>query len=626
MAKDTISLRNKSIPEISKKKSVKDYIDIDQTVLEPSPQRIRNILTLEERVAAIEAYDCRPMYTKVAKMFNCSWEQIKNIIANRDAIMEFYMATRSAETQNDSNRLELRSRKIRFLGECLYEYIQRAQFHTKAHITEELLRMKAIEFRDIIQIDNFMPNKAWINHFKATYNFSLSNRQIMITRTPPTSLDLKDIMTYCTKNKAKAEASSPNEVEDRESDLYRTATRIAISGENEAALQEMKQRRLRKINFLKKTLFEYWQRARHHHKMRMNENSLRKVAFELKEMLKIDNFYPDKEWLTQYITVIYPAMLKQAQDTRSPPLSLDLKDILSYCSRQENKKQAPSTITLAPKEATQQWESAQQAATTSTTTTTPLVQIHTFNLRRNDEGVKQAGAQSATTNAKPPTTTTMPATKIKEEIIDLDADEEEQDVKPDINELVPPPPSPTTTSATAVEANKRRKTATPPAITLTIQTGQQQHAAKTSTSHGAQLPALRVVSLSELVPPLAPLPRTASPATLPLNHTTEITQTSIRRKRPNSEASFTHQPLKIQKIESIGVQIIEPPAHSPGHWSEHSDGDEEELPKHVTNYTDALKLLKPLEEFAMLEENYRVIGLISQLEEIFKHPPPKEDN
>ncbi|XP_018786182.1 PREDICTED: uncharacterized protein LOC108967316 [Bactrocera latifrons] len=619
MAKDTISLRNKSIPEISKKKSVKDYIDIDQTILEPSPQRIRNILTLEERVAAIEAYDCRPMYTKVAKMFNCSWEQIKNIIANRDAIMEFYMATRSAETQNDSNRLELRSRKIRFLGECLYEYIQRAQFHTKAHITEELLRMKAIEFRDIIQIDDFMPNKAWINHFKATYNFSLSNRQITITRTPPTSLDLKDIMTYCTKNKAKADASSPSAIEDRESDLYRTATRIAISGENEAALQEMKQRRLRKINFLKKTLFEYWQRARHHHKMRMNENSLRKVAFELKEMLKIDNFYPDKEWLTQYITVIYPTMLKQAQDMRPPPLSLDLKDILSYCSRQENKKQAPSTITLAPKEIAQQ---------PTATTTTPLVQIHTFNLRRNNEACKSTGAQIAT-SAKSATTTTTLATKIKVEVIDLDADEEEQDVKPNISELVPPPPSPTTATATAVETNKRRRIPTPPATPLTRQTVQQQQAAPTTTSHAAQLPALRVVSLSELVPPLSPLLKTASPPTSQTNNTPtpEITQTiSLSRKRRSSEASFSHQPLKIQKIESIGVPVTERNVHSPGHWSEHSDHDEEELPKHVTNYTDALKLLKPLEEFAMLEENYRVIGLISQLEEIFKHPPPKEDN
>uniref|UniRef100_W8ARK6 HTH CENPB-type domain-containing protein n=1 Tax=Ceratitis capitata TaxID=7213 RepID=W8ARK6_CERCA len=623
-------------------KSAKDYIDIDQTVLEPSPQRIRNILTLEERVAAIEAYDCRPMYTKVAKMFNCSWEQIKNIIANRDAIMEFYMATRNAETQNDTNRVEVRSRKISFLGECLYEYIQRAQFHTKAHITEDLLRMKAIEFREMIQIDNFMPNKTWINHFKATYNFSLSNRQITITRTPPMSLDLKDIMTYCTKNKAKV--STANQVlsglESRESDLYRTTTRIAISGENEAALQEMKQRRLRKINFLKKTLFEYWQRASHHHKMRMNENSLRKVAFELKEMLKIDNFYPSKEWLNNYITVTYPTMLSQTDDTRPPPLSLDLKDILSFCSRQENKKQAPSTITLAPKEATQQ-QQVSRTATTTPPVTAPLVQIHTFNLHRNDdvgahERMPYPTAIAKTTATATTTTTRTLPTKIKEEVIDLDADEEEQDIKPNVHELVPPPETPEAAGGeTKITATK----ATINTIALINEKQQQKvNLNAENCSSIQQLPALRVVSLSTLVPPpLAPLPAGTLPTiTLPTasqqisspvaTQAAALLETAINsRKRPSVEIDFPHQPLKIHKIESIGAQIIDKPIPSPGHWSEHSDPEEEELPRHVKNYKDALKLLKPLEEFAMLEENYRVIGLISQLEDIFKHPPHKDD-
>ncbi|XP_053956728.1 uncharacterized protein LOC128862237 [Anastrepha ludens] len=610
--KDTASFKDKLIPEIGRKKSGKDYINIDQTVLEPSPQRIRNILTLEERVAAIEAYDCRPMYTKVAKMFNCSWEQIKNIIANRDAIMEFYMATRSAETQNDPNRLEVRSRKIRFLGECLYEYIQRAQFHTKANVTEELLRMKAIEFRDIIQIDNFMPNKAWINHFKATYNFSLSNRQITITRRPPTSLDLKDIMTYCTKNKAKTETAnqvSPVE-ESRESDLYRTTTRIAISGENEAALQEMKQRRLRKISFLTKALFEYWQRARHHHKMRMNENSLRKVSFELKEMLKIDNFYPDKEWLNHYITVTYPAMCKESHDSRPPPLSLDLKDILSYCSRQENKKQAPSTITLAPKETSKQW--AGDATLNTTTTTAPLVQIHTFNLRRSDESTTPRTQILIPSPKQPPSTLVA---KIKEEIVELDEDDEEdQDVKPSLNELLPTPASP------AVPAVKSQSKV--PLTTVAVAAGQEAQRETNITDSGSQIPALRVVSLSELVPPLAPLPA----ATLATASDSQTKTANPSKKRQHSDKPInTHQPLKIQKIESIGVHV-EQTVHSPGHWSEHSDREEEELPRHVTNYKDALKLLKPLEEFAMLEENYRVIGLISQLEKIFKQPPQKEDN
>ncbi|EDW31218.1 GL20834 [Drosophila persimilis] len=56
--------------------------------------RIRNVLTLEERVAVIRQYDILPMYSKIAKNFNCSWEQIKSIVSNREAIMEFYEASR----------------------------------------------------------------------------------------------------------------------------------------------------------------------------------------------------------------------------------------------------------------------------------------------------------------------------------------------------------------------------------------------------------------------------------------------------------------------------------------------------------------------------------------------------
>ncbi|XP_067642570.1 uncharacterized protein [Eurosta solidaginis] len=728
---DRVSFKDKSLTEISRKKvnNAKDYTDIDQTVLEPSPQRIRNILTLEERVAAIEAYDCRPMYTKVAKMFNCSWEQIKNIIANRDAIMEFYVATRATESHIDPRGCEARSRKISFLGECLYEYIQRAQFHLKTNITEELLRMKAIEFRDIIQIDNFMPNKAWINHFKAEYNFSLSNRQITITRTPPTSLDLKDIMTYCTRNKGKLEempqpATVPIIPANRESsDLYRTTTRISVSDDNEAAMQEIKQRRLRKMNFLTKALYEYANRAKYHQKMRMCESALRKVAFDLKEMLKIDNFYPDKGWLHHFINVTYPNMLDESPIlTGPPPLSLDLKDILSYCGRQEHKKQASSTITLKPKEQTVVTKAAIAATPPATVIQTPLVQIHTFNLRRNDESATlttRSSPQASATCVKP-----IVACKIKDEVIELDAaiaeckdkqarmkveQEEERDVKPNLNELLASsktPAAPAKSNEAPVPKPIITTGSTKPPATVTLKKSDEQQKSTNVTNDSSACP-LRVVSLSELVPSPSPAPaptviptaielsrstivptkttlstttiiqtKTTLPTakiisttpplptslTLPTTTTvlptkstlvtvnathvsrasppgatrtaaaisTAIKSTSLttpcsKQKRRSSDSIFPHQPLKLQKMENVSDQVVQT-AHSPGHWSEHSDPDDEQLPKHVTNYKDALKLLKPLEEFAMLEENYRVIGLISQLEDIFKHPPKKADS
>ncbi|TMW44499.1 hypothetical protein DOY81_010421, partial [Sarcophaga bullata] len=133
--------------------TVNNHSDIDDNDVNPSPQRVRNILTLKERVAVIEAYDRRPMYTKVARMFNCSWEQIKNIVSNRDAIMEFYNATLNEKSEalesRDGLQVDLKQRKMKFLGECVYECIKRLQYHAKLPITEELIRIKALEFQDI---------------------------------------------------------------------------------------------------------------------------------------------------------------------------------------------------------------------------------------------------------------------------------------------------------------------------------------------------------------------------------------------------------------------------------------------------------------------------------------------
>ncbi|XP_036337067.1 uncharacterized protein LOC118747184 [Rhagoletis pomonella] len=41
----------------------------------------------------------------------------------------------------------------------------------------------------------------------------------------------------------------------------------------------------------------------------------------------------------------------------------------------------------------------------------------------------------------------------------------------------------------------------------------------------------------------------------------------------------------------------------------------------IDSYPEAMRHLKVLEDFAMMKENYRAIGLITQLEQIFKNPP-----
>ncbi|KAH8380112.1 hypothetical protein KR009_009040 [Drosophila setifemur] len=460
-------------------------------------QRIRNVLTLEERVAAIRQYDIMPMYSKIARNFHCSWEQIKSIVSNRQAILEFHEAS-SRITQQSSRESELRRRKLNFLGHCLYEYIQRAQYYLHTDITEELIRYKAMEFRDVMRLDGFLPNKPWINHFKAAYGITLSNRQITMTRRPPRSMELRDIMSFCGRHTTMACDLAPKSPEPSPSTpsapLYRTRTLVTTSSENQATCDEMQLRRRRKINFLEKCLYEYIQRSQIHHTGRLDLDNLRTVAISLRDILKIENFFPDKMWFNHFKSHYnFSFSVGVPVSNRRIPLSLDLRDIVSYCGRNDQR------ITLAHKQSQDQ-EKGEEAESPHEDEHEP--------------------------NPDPDNDDDCVAIEVPTELIEIKDDEEDA-----------------------------------------------------KDFHIAAIPS----------------------------------------KRKRDEYSVTI-PLKIQKIQSLNVNCAEnneiPPPQSPGHYSETSE--EANLPYCVDTYKDALRLLKPLEDFALMEENYRAIGLLTQLEKIFE--------
>ncbi|XP_016989206.1 uncharacterized protein LOC108051579 [Drosophila rhopaloa] len=463
-------------------------------------QRIRNVLTLEERVSAIRQYDIVPMYSKIARNFNCSWEQIKSIVSNREAILEFHEAT-NRMTQPANKDGELRRRKLNFLGHCLYEYIQRAQFYLHSDVNEEMIRNRAIEFRDLMRIEGFVPNKPWINHFKAAYNITLSNRQITITRRPPRSMDLRDIMSYCGRHTSMACSLVPRSPEPApttsdqrgiDRPLYRTKTLVTTSCQNQATSDEVHLRRKRKITFLEKCLYEYIQRSQLHHKGRLDLDNLRTVAISLRDILKIESFFPDKVWFNHFKSRYnFTFSVGVPVTNRRVPLSLDLRDIVSYCGRYENK------ITLAHKKTEDELR--------TDFVHLPLVDQKPEELEPEDDD-------------------DCVAIEVPQELIEIKDDEDED-------------------------------------------------------------------------PP----------------------QKVIKRKREEDDDPVPCG-LKIKKVQSLSdvlsADMEIPPAHSPGHYSETSD--EAHLPRCVESYKDALRLLKPLEEFALMEENYRAIGLLTQLEKIFE--------
>ncbi|XP_017066465.1 uncharacterized protein LOC108104739 [Drosophila eugracilis] len=472
-------------------------------------QRIRNVLTLDERVAAIKQYDIVPMYSKIARNFNCSWEQIKSIVSNREAILKFHETT-NRMNQPANKEGELRRRKLNFLGHCLYEYIQRAQFYLHSDVNEELIRSRAIEFRDLMRLDGFVPNKPWINHFKAAYNITLSNRQITITRRPPRSMDLRDIMSYCGRHTSMACSLAPRSPEPTpttsdqrgiDRPLYRTKTLVTTSCQNQATSDEVHLRRKRKITFLEKCLYEYIQRSQLHHKGRLDLDNLRSVAISLRDILKIESFFPDKVWFNHFKSRYnFTFSVGVPVTNRRVPLSLDLRDIVSYCGRNEHR------ITLAHKNTQDDLKGG--------SVNSPVVEQKTEEVEPEDDD-------------------DCVAIEVPHELIEIKDDDDNEDDGSD-----------------------------------------------------------------------------ASP------------QKPFKRKI-EKDVDPTPCGLKIQKIQSLGdgdTELL--PVHSPGHYSETSD--EAHLPRCVESYKDALRLLKPLEEFALMEENYRAIGLLTQLEKIFETGAKKE--
>ncbi|KAI8126063.1 hypothetical protein FF38_06765 [Lucilia cuprina] len=551
------------------------YIDVDNTTVKPSPQRVRNILTLEEKVAVIHAYDQRPMYKKVARMFNCSWEQIKNIISNRTAIMEYYNETKNKEVfdADYEQQMDVKQRKIKFLGECVYECLQRLQYYTKLPITEELIRNKALEFLDVLRIPGFTPTKKWMNLFKASYNITLSNKQISIYTKPQYSLDIKDIVTYCTKAKVGNKCL-----------LTKCRT-------DDVKNVEYESKRLRKLNFLQEALKEYMLRVKFHHKsMKLDTDSLRLVAKDFNEILKVQDFEPTVEWINEFRTQ-HDIERQDLSNIKRPPLSLDLKDILSYCSRMQNK--AKDTVTLAPKETALQMRVLPKFPGKSI----------------NESGLKFQ----------------------KNSIIYLDEEAAlgEKDIKPDIEEirverpqLEQPPP---------LKIRKIESINNDPELQRKFQTNIEIR--KVSPLCVREMPKEPPKSPSKTVIYIQKVPA----ANVPKENVVRLTPqppapVQIKEEMPDDNSYIlptntviTPPQLRIQKVQQqFSPSSISPTLPLQQHQSlphKADDFEGEDLPRHVTSFKDVLLLLKPLEEYAMLKENYRAIGLITQLEEVLKNPP-----
>ena len=171
--------------------------------------KTRNILSLEERVEVIREYDrhlTRPSLQSLAQKFECSSKQIKNIILNRETILQSYKSSGGSTPRDVAVRddvLQKRQEKINFLGKVIYEYVQRALYYNY-NIDNEKVRRKALQVKECIAVENFQPTIAWLMDFKRTYgipSFDLQSlrNNVVITEAKRPHFSPIDMIQYVSR-------------------------------------------------------------------------------------------------------------------------------------------------------------------------------------------------------------------------------------------------------------------------------------------------------------------------------------------------------------------------------------------------------------------------------------------
>lgn len=153
----------------------------------------KNVLALNEKVAAIREFEKTPVYKHVGRSFNCSPDQIKRIIQQKDEILKAWeQRTRRC---NEVKSLEMKSVRVSMLGKSVYEWIRRMMYYKDFIITDGLIQKMALQFKSALGIQVFFPHQDWCDKFRQTYKITDNDtKKLKIAYTEGHSVQIKDII------------------------------------------------------------------------------------------------------------------------------------------------------------------------------------------------------------------------------------------------------------------------------------------------------------------------------------------------------------------------------------------------------------------------------------------------
>lgn len=129
-------------------------------------------------------------------------------------IEESHISLSPLSTNSSRNELQQQQRrKINLLNKALYEYIARLGVHHKniGPLDVQRVRTVALNLGNILEIDNFVPNRMWLNQFKSRYDFTFAQGVPLRAEPVPQSLDLHDIVSHCRRQQEQPQATETQE-------------------------------------------------------------------------------------------------------------------------------------------------------------------------------------------------------------------------------------------------------------------------------------------------------------------------------------------------------------------------------------------------------------------------------
>lgn len=556
----------------------------------------KNVLALNEKVAAIREYEKRPVYKRIGRMFHCSPDQIKRIVQQKETILNAW--EQRTRKSRDAKTLEMKIVKVSMLGKAVFEWIRRMMYYKDILITDGLIQKIALQFKSAMGLQNFFPHPEWCDKFRTTYTIpTCDSKMLDIGYTQGHSVQIKDVMKDVLSECSPDPEDDDDEPEyiddgDEENGSYENECINLDSDEGEMKIKTMLRKKISDKNGQKKTC---------------NEINLNPVQIMppaqlqgLRQLVALPIPTNGLSGMAQKVLVATP-IVAPGQKHGSTPMTMT---IIPFASLTQPPKAVNATNTPAFKAA-----ATSISQNNSNTNKNQQVAVPPPILVIKKEIKEEPNDEDDITKK-----TEEEVIKIKKEYLTDDEGDEDTSVKP------------TQTQITALQSN------TPTHIVAIPLANKDMIEESTNDSlDDLTLSSLRkriktegpsaeenIPERSSSPPPLATItvtPPTTNPSEMP--PMPPLTKAPTQKNTPSSTA-----PLTSNTAPSLTPQ---PPTNPSSHKRLRSSDDQPALPP-IRSYAEGRKYLKLLEDFALERENFRLIGLITRADEVLRELDRKENN